>query len=131
MSDPLTTRLSRFTPDSSGLDREALLFAAGRASAPRARRWQILAGLLVASQLLTLVLLWPPVSSPVHPSLALPNPTIEPAPPPAPEGPLPWSVGNRSFALEGDLPAPAAIESLVPPDPPLRAFATVPVALLE
>ena len=46
MSEPLAERLSRFTPDGSGLDRDALLFAAGRASARPNRRWVALAAAL-------------------------------------------------------------------------------------
>ena len=34
MSEPFLERLSRFTPDAGGLDRDALLFAAGRALRP-------------------------------------------------------------------------------------------------
>ena len=45
MSGPLE-RLGRFTPDGSGIDRDALLFAAGRASVKPDRRWQSVAGLL-------------------------------------------------------------------------------------
>ena len=59
MSEPFAERLSRFTPDGSGLDRDALLFAAGRASVRHNRRWRVVAGGLAASQLLTLLLLWP------------------------------------------------------------------------
>ena len=33
MSEPILERLSRFTPDAGRLDRDALLFAAGRESA--------------------------------------------------------------------------------------------------
>jgi hypothetical protein len=59
MSEPLAEHLSRFTPDPTGLDRDALLFAAGRASARANRKWQALVGTLALSQVLTLVLLWP------------------------------------------------------------------------
>ncbi len=59
MSEPLAERLSRFTPDAGKLDRDALLFAAGRASARPGRRWMALTGALAASQLLTLLFLWP------------------------------------------------------------------------
>ena len=50
MSEPLAERLSRFTPDGAGLDRDSLLFAAGRASARPSRRWQALAAALAASR---------------------------------------------------------------------------------
>ena len=40
MSEPILERLNRFTPDAGGLDRDALLFAAGRESAAaRPVRW--------------------------------------------------------------------------------------------
>ena len=86
MSEPLAERLSRFTPDAGALDRDALLFAAGRASARPGRRWKALAGALAASQLLTLLALWPhtpPTASPVEPSppVAVEPPPLSPADP--------------------------------------------------
>ena len=39
MSEPFLERLSRFTPDAGRLDRDALLFAAGRSSARPNRGW--------------------------------------------------------------------------------------------
>ena len=65
MPEPIAERLSRFTPDGAKLDRDALLFAAGRASVRPQRGWAILAGALAAAQVLTLVLLWPVPSAPV------------------------------------------------------------------
>ena len=59
MSEPSLERLSRFTPDAGGLDRDALLFAAGRSSARPNRGWMALASLLTGTQALSLVLLWP------------------------------------------------------------------------
>ena len=55
MSKSLDQRLSRFTPDGTGLDRDALLIAAGRASLRPNRAWTVVAGVLAACQLLTLV----------------------------------------------------------------------------
>ena len=52
-------RLSRFTPDPGGLDRDALLYAAGRASARPSRAWPALAAALAVTQVLTLALLRP------------------------------------------------------------------------
>src|SRR5436309_13213798 len=81
MSEELTERLSHFTPDGGALDRDAVLFAAGRASARPNRRWVALAGGLAASQLLTLVLLWQrPVTPGAHPVANLATPTVAPAP---------------------------------------------------
>src|SRR3569623_582841 len=59
MSEPLVERLSRFTPDAGGLDRDALLFAAGRRSARPNRGWKCLSAVLAGTQLLALALLWP------------------------------------------------------------------------
>ncbi len=58
MSEPFLERLSRFTPDAGGLDRDALLFAAGRGSARPNRGWKALTGLLAGTQMLSLVLLF-------------------------------------------------------------------------
>jgi hypothetical protein len=123
--DPLAERLSRFTPDGSALDRDALLFAAGRASARPNRGWAALAGALAASQLLTLVLLWPaprPGSVPVVEVPPAPSPQ-RPAPDAAPVSPRPPGVW---LARAGDAelpPPPAAVDRLVPDAPPLTAFA--------
>jgi hypothetical protein len=54
--DPLAQKLARFTPDATGLDRDALIFAAGRASVRPRRHWPMLTGLLALTQSLTLVL---------------------------------------------------------------------------
>jgi hypothetical protein len=132
MSEPLIERLGRFTPDSSGLDRDALLFAAGRASARPGRWWVGLAGLLAVSQALTLVLL---CSRHEH-SLATPGPA--PTPPvvnePAPSGSEPPALvvlRQQALATEGNLPRPAPIEPLVPALPMLRAFAPAPGIQLD
>ena len=53
MSEPFLERLSRFTPNAGGLDRDALLFAAGRASARPNRAWIALATLLTSTQVLS------------------------------------------------------------------------------
>ena len=130
MSEPLAERLSRFTPDAGGLDRDALLFAAGRASARPGRRWKALAGALAASQVLTLVLLWPhapPAAPSVAPAPPVAVQTAEPAPPPDPSS---WSsLRDRMFA--GDQPTPAGGDSYVPDESPLRAFGSPPSTLLN
>src|SRR5260370_244631 len=65
MPESFLERLSRFTPDGSGLDRDALLFAAGRASVRPHRGWIVAAGALAACQVLTLALLWPRHAPPI------------------------------------------------------------------
>jgi hypothetical protein len=124
MSEPFTERLSRFTPDGSGLNRDALLFAAGRASVRPNRRWRIVAGSLAASQLLTLVFLWPhtPHQGADDPrSFFAPSVAVEP-PSPVPAAPRSWARNGLLLNELDDLPPPAVSDSLVPDDPPLRAF---------
>jgi hypothetical protein len=132
MSEPLAERLSRFTPDAGKLDRDALLFAAGRASARPGRPWMALAGALAASQLLTLLFLWPrtpaatPSGPPTPPIVVLPT---APVPPPDPSS---WSsLRERIFAAGEGLPAPPADDSLLPDEPPWRAFGSPPPMLLN
>src|SRR3954449_13437560 len=64
MAEPFLERLSRFTPDAGRLDRDALLFAAGRSSVRPGRGWMTMAALLAGTQALSLVLLWPHASAP-------------------------------------------------------------------
>jgi hypothetical protein len=55
--DPLIDKLAHFNPVSSTIDRDAMLFAAGRASASRSRGWIALASMLACSQVATLAFL--------------------------------------------------------------------------
>jgi hypothetical protein len=124
MSEPLIERLSRFTPDSTGLDRDGLLFAAGRASARPGRRWKGLAAILAVSQVLTLVLLWPRPAPPSPDTpIAAPAPpvVIEPAPLASEPPPL-LVLRQQALATEGNLPSPVPVEAIAPSEPPLRAF---------
>jgi hypothetical protein len=121
MSEPLAERLSRFTPEGSGLDRDGLLFAAGRASARPNRRWVGLAAALAASQVLTLVSLWPSAKTPAPAppaAFALPGPSDAPPPPRDPAGLA--ALTERLLASEGDWPPPADTGPLMGPEPPLR-----------
>ena len=135
MPESLAEHLSRFTPDGTGLDRDALLFAAGRASARPNRGWMALTGTLAACQLLTLVFLWPMRAASVGTqALAPPAPTgVElPAPPPSPDAAELCALNRRLLQSEGgDLPAPVAVDSIVPDDPPLYAFAARSLAGLD
>ncbi len=125
MSEPFDVKLSRFTPASAGLDRDALLLAAGRASARPSRLWKTVAGILGASQVLTLALLWPRAVPPV-PSLVV-APSVQPAPevllaPVTADRP---PINRSLFLAEGDdFAPPAPVDGLVRADPPLRALST-------
>jgi hypothetical protein len=121
--DPLTDALARFTP-APALDRDALLFEAGRRSARPSRRWPAVAGLLAVSQAVTLVALWPrtPVVVPT------PSPTEPPAPafeiPPSPPAEL-WTAGSSPDVLASP-PRPEDGE-FVSTGPPLTVRSTIPI----
>ena len=134
MSEPILERLSRFTPDAGRLDRDALLFAAGRASARPNRGWKTLASLLAGTQALSLALLWP------HSSPSVGKSTVSlasvPAPPAAPGPPATgasadsglWSA--RRGLLEPDASdRPAGDMTFIDRGPPLRAFPLPPSLL--
>ena len=116
MPGPLEDSLSRFTPSPGGLDRDALLFAAGRASARPGRRWPTVAALLALSQALTLALLVtgtppPPRSEPAAPAV--------PVVPSASEPPSPLIYRQWPSFDENVAPPPPA-DDLVPDEPPLH-----------
>jgi hypothetical protein len=136
MSEPSLERLIRFTPDAGELDRDALLFAAGRSSARPNRGWMALAALLGGTQVLSLALLWPPMGPRpgglTGPMAAAPSApvTLEPPTSGAPAGPGRW-VARRSL-LEAESPdRPAGDVTLIESGPPLRAFAPPPPSLLN
>jgi hypothetical protein len=133
MSESFAERLSRFTPDGSGLDRDVLLFAAGRASAQSGRRWGALAGILAATQVLTLVLLWPrPAPPDVVPAVVTaPSTFNEPTESAPPDSAALWVLRERALATEGNLPPPGSPGRMVPSAPPLQAFGAPPAALLQ
>ena len=116
MPGPLEDSLSRFTPSPGGLDRDALLFAAGRASARPGRKWPTVAALLALSQALTLALLvagTPPPRDRSRPPPAVPAVPSESAPP------------SRRWPAAGGRPRrtsvpPPASDDLMPDEPPLH-----------
>ncbi len=122
MSESLLERLSRFTP-ASGLDRDGLLFAAGRASARPGRPWMALTGVLAATQLLSLVLLWPHQA----PQDARQMTSTRPAerletPGPAAEASSLWTLREQALASDGNLPDLPLARGPATAAPPLRAF---------
>jgi hypothetical protein len=133
MSDPIEERLGRLTPAASGLDRTALLFAAGRASARPNRPWQALAGALAALQVATLVFLWP------HPEAAPnsgPGPAprvVDVAPPPRPPAEPSSFLVQRTLAIQsdGDWPLPTATDTTTQSEVSLHPFSSPPDSLLN
>lgn len=124
--DPVTDRLARFTPSAAGLDRDALLFAAGRRAARASWFWKAAAGLLAASHAVTLVVLWPKPLASVVPeaSSAAVTLTPEPEPPPASPPTDVWTAGSRPDVLQQSEPLTTA--QFVPSNPPLTAWSALP-----
>ncbi len=125
MREPIIERLSRFTADGSGLDRDALLFAAGRASARPNRGWMLAAGALVVCQLLTLTLLWPRPVTPLAPLVeSLPTSPLAVASEQAPTDAAEQGVLSRMLLQSGaeNFPPSPVAGPMVPSDPPLYAF---------
>jgi hypothetical protein len=120
--EPLTDSIARFTPSAPGLDRDAILFAAGRRAARGSWVWKGLTAVLAASQAVTLLALWPKGPPPAVPVAPAPvtTPVAEPTPPAA--SPVPadvWTAGSRPDVLQSP-PAPTGIE-FVTSGPPLTA----------
>ncbi len=138
MSEPVIERLSRFTPDTGKLDRDALLYAAGHRSARPNRPWIALAAALAVTQMLTLALWWqrPAQSAAVLPPTAAPLPAPSspsgPTTPDSSDSPGMWSVRRR--LLDSDLerrPLPVETGTFIESEPPLRAFAAPSAALFN
>jgi hypothetical protein len=138
MSEPFLERLSRFTPHAGGLDRDSLLYAAGRASARNHRVWIALAAALAVTQPLSLILLWPravPLAANVDRATAShqsPGSARERSIFDSSESLGLWSVRHNLLDPEredNDVPPDAV--SFVESGPPLRAFAPPPPSILN
>jgi hypothetical protein len=123
--DPLLGKLARFTPAAAGLDRDALLFAAGRASAPAARGWKLAAAALALSQAATLaVLLAGPGVSPRGSPAVVTEPPLRGTDRPSSIEPPPASYASLVRRWErGDLPPVPPVADPVPPHPALSVAA--------
>ncbi len=136
MSEPFLERLNRFTPDASGLDRDALLFAAGRASVRPNRGWKTLATLLASTQALSLVILWlhptPPAASSAMRVATVPEPraSLDPRTSGAWANSGLWST-RRSLLESGTQDRPSGDVTFIDSDPPLRPFGPLPPSLLN
>ncbi len=126
MSEPLAEHLSRFTPDGSGLDRDTLLFAAGRASVRPSRLWPVLAGLLLLSQTLSLFFLWPHSPTPEPNRMTETSRAVDPLDLPLPAAADPDPASLRYLAGQLDSPEPPSDKPMVPPEPHLHAFGNLP-----
>jgi hypothetical protein len=115
MSEDVIETLARFSP--KAVDRDAMLFAAGRATAKPSRFWKWATASLLVSQTLTLaVILWPkrePVPVPEPTPILIPDDT--PLPPLDPYSLLALSR-NPDFESKSESFTPG------PSRPPLTAF---------
>jgi hypothetical protein len=137
MSASFLERLSRFTPDAGRLERDALLFAAGRRSARPNRGWIALAATLASTQALSLALLWlHPTTSSLHPSgpvasaPSVPEP-LEPATSRATDSGSLWSARHNLLASDHEEPPTDHAVTLITSEPPLRAFGPPPASILN
>lgn len=125
MNDLLVKKLRRFTPDPVGLDRDALLFQAGRASVRPQRWWPALAGLLALSQTATLLHFLtrspePSSSIIVEPKHESPASSLEPIESPASEEPRQWTYRRATMNADvDDLPKQQPIENAIASGRPL------------
>ena len=137
--DPLIRQLSKFTPNSDGLDRDALLVAAGRASARPNRRWQILAGALVTAQLATLGLILirgamssvPPLDHKTESTVIVQESLPSDSKKEIPDISEAWLWREEYLFKDGSLPHYEITEPVTPDEPPRRFFGTVPLDLLD
>lgn len=120
--DPLAQRLARFTP-STGMDRDALMFEAGRRSVRGRRAWPVVAALMAIGQAITVVVLWPSPTegalvsaiSNEAPSVVLPSWT-EPSP-------MTEGIWSARTSFEEVMATPTSHGVVEPVDrPPLRPF---------
>jgi hypothetical protein len=114
----MTDRLNRFTPNAAGLDRDAILFAAGQRAARGSWAWKAVAGVLAATQVATLCVLWPREGPGVVPATPQAAPVVEPAPSPLPADT--WTVHSPPDVVL-DPPKSSSVE-FAPSGPPLTAW---------
>ena len=115
----MTDRLSRFTPNAPGLDRDAILFAAGKRAGRGSWAWKVVAILLAVSQAVTLVALWPrevPTVIPIAPPQVIVPPADRALPAPSPPGDV-WTVRSSPDVIQAPPSSPAG--EFVSSGPPL------------
>jgi hypothetical protein len=136
MSEPFPERLSRFTPDAGKLNRDLLLFEAGRSSVRPNRGWATAAVLLAATQCFSLLLLWP-YPRPMPSGLSVAHDDPAPSSSSADRSKTGAGLADGSWSRLDRLPdlqvetRTANDLTLIDSGPPLRAFAPIPSSLLN
>jgi hypothetical protein len=128
--DPLLGQLARFKPSSPAINRDELLFAMGRASAPKTRWWKFAVAVLTVCQVATLGI-WVMGLPGQMPSAVVPGKSVEPkhdlptTPSPAisPDTSGSYLEMVRRWERSG-LPAPAPVTDPEPAGPVLSVAAT-------
>jgi hypothetical protein len=137
MSEAFLDRLSQFTPNAGGLDRDALLFAAGRASARPGRGWIAFATVVTSTQVLSLVFLWARPPSPADQFAMVVSSRVPESTTDEPElstvaGTGIWSTRRGMPDSDPEIANPADdAVSLIDSGPPLRASGPLPASLLN
>jgi hypothetical protein len=136
MSETFFERVSQFTPSAAGLDRDALLFAAGRASARPNRALIALATVLTSTQVLLFVFLWARPTAPTDRSfvavVARPSAPVTVDPEFSRPGAGPGTWPTRRGLLDPEIANPPDdTVSLIDSGPPLRASGPLPASLLN
>jgi hypothetical protein len=123
LTDPVARTLARFTPTAGGLDRDGLLFAAGRASAPKLRWWKRATAVLLVTQMATLAV-WLRPAADRSPAPAPEAPAaVEPPTAPAPLPPDSYGAFVRAVGANG-LPPPTPAPGDPPADGPTLSVAS-------
>jgi hypothetical protein len=123
MSEDVIGKLARFTPTAPGLNRDELLFRAGRASAPSGRWWKLAVAVLAVAQIGT-VAAWMTQKPTVPPAVV---PVAQPAavePEPEPFEPPPrnsYLILSRIDPDEPYRPDDAGLTTPTKPKRPLTA----------
>ena len=140
--DTIIRQLSKLTPDGAGLDRDTVLFAAGKASARPSRRWKAASAVLAVSQVAILGLFLLRAN---EPTLLAEDARKIPFSPSNWKwiSPLPKSatltsdtatylvLRDRILSEDGAFPPSEPTDSALPDRPPLRAFGQLPSELLN
>lgn len=119
----MTDRLNQFTPNAAGLDRDAILFAAGQRAVRGSWVWKAAACMLAITQVATLIALWPRETPLAGPATSVPQmaPAIMPVSPESSPPPDVWTIHSSPDVVLD--PPKSSLAEFAPSGPPLTAWA--------